>query len=90
MVASTPFSTVHESMESAVYYCQFCPVNKQKHFCNRRDNFGSHLRLHTNPSKGKSSRTQYFPGAVEAYRKFLEATKQRKSKLKAERLSSSS
>jgi zinc finger protein BrlA len=47
--------------EERVYICQFC----DRKF-GRSDNLKSHTRLHTNPSK-KSSRTLYFPGALDVY-----------------------
>jgi zinc finger protein BrlA len=48
-------------IEAKTYMCQFC----DRQF-GRSDNLKSHTRLHTNPSK-KSSRTQYFPRALEVY-----------------------
>lgn len=58
-------------INTETFVCQFC----QKPF-GRSDNLKSHTRLHTNPGK-KSSRTMYFPGALEVYQEM--SRKPRKS-----------
>lgn len=53
------FSSHHENKDS--FPCEFCG----RHF-NRKDNWRSHLKLHT-VTRGKNARTDYFPAAVRIY-----------------------
>ncbi|KAL1898927.1 hypothetical protein Sste5346_003338, partial [Sporothrix stenoceras] len=52
-------TTHHENKDS--FPCEFCG----RHF-NRKDNWRSHLKLHT-VTRGKNARTDYFPAAVRIY-----------------------
>lgn len=52
-------TTHHENKD--LFPCEFCG----RHF-NRKDNWRSHLKLHT-ISRGKNARTDYFPRALDVY-----------------------
>ncbi|CAK7219442.1 hypothetical protein SCUCBS95973_003823 [Sporothrix curviconia] len=52
-------TTHHENKDS--FPCEFCG----RHF-NRKDNWRSHLKLHT-VTRGKNARTDYYPAAVRIY-----------------------